>query len=82
MWIRAGAGGELGAFGLLFEPSKVRVARRRHGPSRRFRPYVLSDNRRMLGLITRFADVRERKTEQGVTELLFTRGAEPTPATR
>jgi len=80
MWIRAGAGGELGAFGLLFEPSKVRVARRRHGPSRR--TYVLSDNRRMLGLITRFADVRERKTEQGVTELLFTRGAEPTPATR
>ena len=36
----------------------------------------------MLGLITRFADVRERKTEQGVTELLLTRGAEPTPATR
>jgi RimJ/RimL family protein N-acetyltransferase len=49
---------------------------------RRFRAYVLSDNRRMLGLITRFADVRERKTEQGVTELLFTRRAEPVPATR
>src|SRR6266436_311150 len=40
---------------------------------RRFRAYVLSDNRRMLDLITRFGDVRERKTEQGVTELLFTR---------
>jgi RimJ/RimL family protein N-acetyltransferase len=49
---------------------------------RQFRAYVLSDNRRMLGLITRFADVRERKTEQGVTELLFTRGVEPVPATR
>jgi len=49
---------------------------------RRFRAYVLSDNRRMLGLITRLADVRERKTAQGVTELLFTRRAEPVPATR
>ena len=49
---------------------------------RRFRAYVLSDNRRMLGLITRLADVRERKTEQGVTELLFTRRTEPAPATR
>jgi len=49
---------------------------------RRFRAYVLSNNRRMLGLITRFADVRERKTEQGVTELLFTRRTEPAPATR
>jgi len=43
---------------------------------RRFRAYVLSDNRRMLDLITRFGDVRERKTEQGVTELLFTRREE------
>src|SRR2546427_646300 len=49
---------------------------------RRFRAYVLSDNRRMLGLIARLADVRERKTAQGVTELLFTRRAEPVPATR
>jgi RimJ/RimL family protein N-acetyltransferase len=43
---------------------------------RRFRAYVLANNRRMLDLITRFGDVRERKTEQGVTELLFTRRAE------
>jgi RimJ/RimL family protein N-acetyltransferase len=47
---------------------------------RRFRAYVLADNRRMLDLIRRFGDVRERKMEQGVTELLFTRRAEPTPA--
>ena len=40
---------------------------------RRFRAYVLSENRRMLDLIRRFGDVHERKTEQGVTELLFTR---------
>ena len=40
---------------------------------RRFRAYVLADNRRMLDLITRFGDIKERKTEQGVTELLFTR---------
>jgi len=44
--------------------------------ARRFRAYVLSENRRMLGLIARFGDVRERKTEQGVTELLFTRREE------
>jgi RimJ/RimL family protein N-acetyltransferase len=40
---------------------------------RRFRAYVLADNRRMLDLITRFGDIKERKIEQGVTELLFTR---------
>ena len=39
----------------------------------RFRAYVLADNRRMLDLITRLGDVHERKTEQAVTELLFTR---------
>jgi len=49
---------------------------------RRFRAYVLSDNRRMLDLITRFGDVHERKTDQGVTELLFTRRAERAGATR
>jgi RimJ/RimL family protein N-acetyltransferase len=38
---------------------------------RRFRAYVLADNRRMLDLIARFGNVTERKTEQGVTELLF-----------
>ena len=39
---------------------------------RRFRAYVLADNRRMLDLITRFTRVESRKTEQGVTELVFT----------
>ncbi len=39
---------------------------------RRFRAYVLAENRRMLDLITRFGNVKERKTEQGVTEVLFT----------
>ena len=39
---------------------------------RRFRAYTLSDNRRMLDLISRFTRVESRKTEQGVTELLFT----------
>lgn len=38
---------------------------------RRFRAWVLADNRRMLDLIARFGAVKERKTEQGVTELLF-----------
>ncbi len=49
---------------------------------RRFRAYVLSDNRRMLDLITRFGEVREHKMEQGVTELVFTRRAEPVGAPR
>ena len=38
---------------------------------RRFRAYVLADNRRMLDLITRFTVVESRKTEQSVTELVF-----------
>ena len=37
----------------------------------RFRADVLADNRRMLDLIARFGTIKERKTEQGVTELLF-----------
>jgi len=39
---------------------------------RRFRAYVLADNRRMLDLITRFTRVESRKTDQNVTELVFT----------
>ena len=38
----------------------------------RFRAWVLTDNRRMLDLIVRFGDIKQRKTEQGVTELVFT----------
>ena len=38
----------------------------------RFRAYVLADNRRMLDLIARFTDIRERSLHQGVVELLFT----------
>jgi RimJ/RimL family protein N-acetyltransferase len=49
---------------------------------RRFRAYVLADNRRMLDLIRRFGDVRERTMEQGVTELLFTRRVEAARARR
>jgi len=47
-----------------------------------FRAYVLADNRRMLDLITRFGQVHERKTDQGVTELLFTRREERAAARR
>ncbi len=39
---------------------------------RRFRAFVRSDNRRMLDLLTRFGEIEARKTERGVTELLFT----------
>ena len=38
----------------------------------RFRAWVLADNRRMLDLLTRHADVLERRMEQGVVELLLT----------
>lgn len=47
---------------------------------RRFRAYVLADNRRMLDLITRFTRVESRKTEQSVTELVFSLAPEKTVA--
>src|SRR5437867_2909224 len=65
---------------LAQDPSAGRAAAARG--MRLFRAYVHSDNRRMLDLITRFGDVHERKTDQGVTELLFTRRAERAGATR
>ena len=37
----------------------------------RFRAFVLADNRRMLDLIVRFTDIRERSMDAGVVELLF-----------
>jgi RimJ/RimL family protein N-acetyltransferase len=37
-----------------------------------FRAWVLADNRRMLDLIARFGEVRERSIDQGVVELGFT----------
>jgi RimJ/RimL family protein N-acetyltransferase len=45
---------------------------------RRFRAYVLADNRRMLDLLHRFTDVLERQTESGVTSLVCAR--RPVPA--
>ena len=46
---------------------------------RRFRAYVLASNARMIDLLVRFMDVRERVTESGVTELLLTRRPAPAP---
>ena len=43
----------------------------------RFRAYVLASNGRMLDMLTRFTDIRERHTEGGVTELLLTRRSPP-----
>jgi RimJ/RimL family protein N-acetyltransferase len=50
----------------------------------RFRAYVLASNGRMLDLLARFTDVRERHAGGGVVELLVTRrpaptGRDPTP---
>ena len=46
---------------------------------RRFRAYVLGDNRRMLDLLTRFTNIRERQLDAGVINLLFERRTtEPT----
>ena len=39
---------------------------------RRFRAWVLADNRRMLDLITRFGQVSQREIDQAVIELTFT----------
>jgi L-amino acid N-acyltransferase YncA len=44
---------------------------------RRFRAWVLADNRRMLDLIARFGRIERRAIEQGVVELMFT--APPAP---
>jgi len=44
----------------------------------RFRAYVLTSNGRMLDLLTRFTDIRERHTEGGVTEILLPRRPPPT----
>lgn len=38
---------------------------------RRFRAYVLAENRRMLRLLARLTDMLERNTERGVTSLLL-----------
>ena len=42
---------------------------------RRFVAYVLGDNRRMLGVLTRHTDVRERSVESGVVTLILGRKA-------
>ena len=42
---------------------------------RRFRAYVLADNHRMLAMLSRLTDVRQRTTERGVANMLFTRRA-------
>jgi RimJ/RimL family protein N-acetyltransferase len=47
---------------------------------RRFRAWVLADNRRMLDLIARFGHVRQRAIEQGVVELSFTARPGESPA--
>ena len=39
---------------------------------RRFRAWVLADNRRMLDLIARLGEVSQRSIDQGVVELTFT----------
>jgi RimJ/RimL family protein N-acetyltransferase len=46
---------------------------------RRFRAYVLNDNKRMLDLISRFTRIESRKTEDGVTDLMFTLASEKVP---
>lgn len=40
---------------------------------RHFRAYVLADNSRMLHLLARFTDIRERSVEAGVADIVFER---------
>jgi RimJ/RimL family protein N-acetyltransferase len=40
---------------------------------RRFRAYVLADNSRMLDMLARFTDIRERSVDHGVVDILFER---------
>jgi len=46
----------------------------------RFCAYVLADNTRMLDLLTRFTEIRERHLEAGVVTLLFERRADEAAA--
>lgn len=43
----------------------------------RYRAFVLGGNHRMLQLLARYTDVRERHIDQGVVELTLTRKPEP-----
>ena len=43
----------------------------------RFRAFTLADNRRMLGLLARHADVIERRVERGVVEMVLAPKAYP-----
>jgi RimJ/RimL family protein N-acetyltransferase len=47
---------------------------------RRFRAYVLADNTRMLDLLARFTDIRERSIEAGVADIVFERRPIEPPA--
>ncbi|HZP38674.1 MAG TPA: GNAT family N-acetyltransferase [Methylomirabilota bacterium] len=47
---------------------------------RRFRAFVLASNARMLGLLARRTEVKERRAADGVVELLLTRRARPAQA--
>jgi hypothetical protein len=42
---------------------------------RRFQGYVLADNHRMLAMLSSLTDVQQRKIQQGVVDILFTRRA-------
>jgi RimJ/RimL family protein N-acetyltransferase len=68
-WQDRGVGTVL--FGALLAAAEL------HG-IRRFRAWVLADNRRMLDLITRFGEVTQREIDQGVIEVSFT--APPSPS--
>ncbi len=46
---------------------------------RRFRAFVLADNRRMLSLTARVGRIVSRTVDSGVVELLFTPAGEPSP---
>lgn len=61
---------------LLTDVLRAGVARGIH----RFRAFTLADNYRMLRLLTELTDVRERKTEEGVTSVLFEPRREATTA--
>jgi len=49
---------------------------------RRFRAYVLADNHRMLAMLSCSTDIQQRKIEQGVVDILFTRRGTPRAKTQ
>jgi len=49
---------------------------------RRFRAYALADNHRMLAMLSRLTNIQQRRIEEGVVDIVFTRRGTPEAKSR